>query len=137
MRVVAEQNMVSVAAGLAKEGFRPWVYSIAPFLYGALLLNRFGMMSVCTALPVILVGNGGRFTDTVSWAALIMPSKTTARCFPFWACRVYLPACDCDLSELIRYLIARQTILGIYGLGPFRTTEMAFAAPIRFFGAIC
>ena len=30
---VAEQNMVTVAAGLARSGLRPWVYSIAPFLY--------------------------------------------------------------------------------------------------------
>ena len=30
---VAEQNMVGVAAGLAKSGLRPWAYSIAPFLY--------------------------------------------------------------------------------------------------------
>ena len=32
---VAEQNMVSVAAGLARAGFRPWIYSIAPFVYAA------------------------------------------------------------------------------------------------------
>ena len=30
---VAEQNMVSVAAGLARQKFRPWVYSIAPFVF--------------------------------------------------------------------------------------------------------
>ena len=30
---VAEQNMVSVAAGLARGGLHPWVYSIAPFIY--------------------------------------------------------------------------------------------------------
>src|SRR5260370_35583672 len=30
---VAEQNMVSVAAGLARSGLRPWVYSIAPLVY--------------------------------------------------------------------------------------------------------
>jgi len=29
---IAEQNMVSVAAGLDGAGLRPWVYSIAPFL---------------------------------------------------------------------------------------------------------
>ena len=29
---VAEQNMVCVAAGLARAGLRPWTYSIAPFL---------------------------------------------------------------------------------------------------------
>ena len=30
---VAEQNMVSVGAGLARVGLRPWLYSIAPFIY--------------------------------------------------------------------------------------------------------
>lgn len=30
---VAEQNMVSVAAGLAREGMKVWVYSIGPFLF--------------------------------------------------------------------------------------------------------
>jgi transketolase len=30
---IAEANMVSMAAGLAKSGFRPWVYSIAPFIF--------------------------------------------------------------------------------------------------------
>ena len=30
---VAEQNMVSVAAGLASQGLSVWAYSIAPFVY--------------------------------------------------------------------------------------------------------
>ena len=30
---VAEQNMVSVAAALAKQRFEVWAYSIAPFCY--------------------------------------------------------------------------------------------------------
>lgn len=29
---VAEQNMVTVAAALAHEGFIPWLYSISPFV---------------------------------------------------------------------------------------------------------
>lgn len=29
---VAEQNMVSVAAAMAREGLETWVYSIAPFV---------------------------------------------------------------------------------------------------------
>src|SRR5579884_151787 len=57
---VAEQNMVSVSAGLARQGLRPWVYSIASFLYtrpfeqirNDLCLHR---------LPVVLVGNGGGY----------------------------------------------------------------------------
>lgn len=57
---VAEQNMVSVAAGLARQGFRPWLYSIAPFLYA----RAFEQIrnDVCLhRLPVVLVGNGGGY----------------------------------------------------------------------------
>ena len=57
---VAEQNMVSVAAGLAKTGFSVWVYSIAPFCYA----RPFEQIrnDVCFHnLPVHLVGNGGGY----------------------------------------------------------------------------
>jgi transketolase len=57
---VAEQNMVSVAAGLGMSGLRPWVYSIAPFVYG----RPFEQIrnDVCLHdLPVTLVGNGGGY----------------------------------------------------------------------------
>lgn len=57
---VAEQNMVSVAAGLAATGLRPWVYSIAPFLYARALEQI--RNDVCLHdLPVTLVGNGGGY----------------------------------------------------------------------------
>src|SRR5262245_6852444 len=57
---VAEQNMVCVAAGLGKTGLRPWVYSIAPFVYA----RPFEQIrnDVCLPdLPVVLVGNGGGY----------------------------------------------------------------------------
>jgi transketolase len=57
---IAEQNMVSVAAGLAHAGLRPWVYSIAPFVYA----RAFEQIrnDVCLHnLPVFLVGNGGGY----------------------------------------------------------------------------
>lgn len=57
---VAEQNMVTVAAGLGMSGLRPWVYSIAPFLYG----RPFEQIrnDVCLHdIPVMLVGNGGGY----------------------------------------------------------------------------
>jgi len=57
---VAEQNMVSVAAGLAKTGFKPWVYSIAPFC----VARPFEQLrnDVCHhGLPVQIVGNGGGY----------------------------------------------------------------------------
>jgi transketolase len=57
---VAEQNMVSVAAGLARNGLRPWAYSIAPFIYA----RPFEQIrnDVCLhKLPVVVVGNGGGY----------------------------------------------------------------------------
>ena len=57
---VSEQNMVSVAAGLARQGMEVWVYSIAPFCYA----RPFEQIrnDICFhALPVKLVGNGGGY----------------------------------------------------------------------------
>lgn len=58
---VAEQNMMSMAAGTALAGFRPWVYSIVPFVtYRCLEQIR---NDVCFhGLPVKIVGNGGGYT---------------------------------------------------------------------------
>lgn len=57
----AEQNMAGVAAGLAFEGFKPWIYSIAPFVtYRCFEQTR---NDICLHnLPVRLVGNGGGYT---------------------------------------------------------------------------
>lgn len=57
---VAEQNMVGVAAGLAREGMEPWVYTIAPFGYA----RAFEQIrnDVCMhGLSVRLLGNGGGY----------------------------------------------------------------------------
>jgi len=57
---VAEQNMISVAAGLASEGFQVFVYSIGPFCYA----RPFEQIrnDICFGrLPVCLVGNGGGY----------------------------------------------------------------------------
>jgi transketolase len=64
---VAEQNMISVAAGLASSGLKTWVYSIAPFLYA----RPFEQIrnDVCQHdLPVFLVGNGGGYAYGVMGA---------------------------------------------------------------------
>lgn len=57
---IAEQNMLTVAAGLAAMGDRPWVYSIAPFLYA----RAFEQISndICKPnRPVMMVGNGAGY----------------------------------------------------------------------------
>lgn len=57
---VAEQNMISVAAGLARQGFDVWAYSIAPFCY-ARPFEQIRNDIAFHALPVRLVGNGGGY----------------------------------------------------------------------------
>jgi transketolase len=57
---VAEQNMVGVAAGLAKGGFRPVVYGLAAFVPVRVLEQI--KVDVCyEGLPVIFIGDGAGF----------------------------------------------------------------------------
>lgn len=57
---VAEQNMVSVAAGLARQNLEVWVYSIAPFCY-ARPFEQIRNDITFHNLPVKLIGNGGGY----------------------------------------------------------------------------
>lgn len=57
---IAEQNMVGVAAGLAKAGFKPIVYGLAAFVPVRVLEQI--KIDVCYEnLPVILIGDGAGF----------------------------------------------------------------------------
>lgn len=57
---VAEQNMVSVAAAMARDGWESWVYSIAPFCY-ARPFEQIRNDVTFHNLPVKLIGNGGGY----------------------------------------------------------------------------
>lgn len=57
---ISEQNMIGVAAGIAREGYKVFAYSIAPFCYA----RPFEQIrnDICfSKLPVCLVGNGGGY----------------------------------------------------------------------------
>ena len=101
---VAEQNMVSVAAGLARAGLRPWAYSIAPFLYA----RPFEQVrnDVCLhRLPVVLVGNGGGYGYGVMGATHhALEDYGVLTCLP--GLRAYIPAFDGDLDPLFAQLFA-------------------------------
>jgi transketolase len=99
---VAEQNMVAVGAGLARSGLRPWLYSIAPFLYARpfehirndLCLHR---------LPAVLVGNGGGYGYGVMGATHhALEDYGALLCLPHL--RAYVPAFDADVAALIEHL---------------------------------
>ncbi len=99
---VAEQNMVSVAAGLAKMGFQPWVYSIAPFIYA----RPFEQIrnDVCLHdLPVRLVGNGGGYAYGVMGATHhALEDYGAMLCL--MNLHVFIPAFAVDVLEIINQL---------------------------------
>jgi transketolase len=102
---VAEQNMISVAAGLARENFKPWCYSIAPFIYARALEQI--RNDVCLhSLGVTLVGNGGGYGYGVMGATHHSTNDYgTIGCQP--GIRSYIPAFDGDVAQVIAKLIAR------------------------------
>lgn len=57
---VAEQNMISVAAAMARQGLHVWAYSIAPFCY-ARPFEQIRNDIAFHHLPVRLLGNGGGY----------------------------------------------------------------------------
>ena len=54
---IAEQNLVGVAAGLAKSGFRPVVYALSAFI-PIRVLEQIKLDLCCDELPVLFIGDG-------------------------------------------------------------------------------
>lgn len=57
---IAEQNMVGMAAGLARAGFRPFVYGLSAFI-PVRVLEQIKLDVAHDQLPVILLGDGAGF----------------------------------------------------------------------------
>lgn len=101
---VAEQNMISVAAGLAHAGMAPWAYSIAPFLYA----RPFEQIrnDICAhRLAVRLVGNGGGYAYGVMGGTHhALEDYGALLCLRHL--RVFVPAFDDDVVALVDHLHA-------------------------------
>jgi transketolase len=96
---VAEQNMISVAAGLAKTGVRVWVYSIASFCYA----RPFEQIrnDVCLhRLPVHLVGNGGGYGYGVM-GSTHHAIEDYGVLLALQNMKAFVPAFDADLNEIV------------------------------------
>jgi transketolase len=95
---VAEQNMIGVAAGLAREGLKVFVYSIAPFCYARPYEQI--RNDICLAnLPVCLVGNGGGY----AYGHMGPTHHALEDCAVLNALgvRVLVPAFDEDISVML------------------------------------
>jgi transketolase len=99
---VAEQNMVSVAAGLARAGLRPWAYSIAPFIYARPYEQI--RNDVCFhGLPARLVGNGGGYGYGVM-GATHHALEDYGALLGLPGLRVFVPAFSADVDAAVRRL---------------------------------
>ncbi|MBI5637382.1 MAG: transketolase [Nitrospinae bacterium] len=96
---VAEQNMVSVAAGMASEGLPAWVYSIAPFAYA----RPFEQIrnDVCShKLNVKIVGNGGGYAyGSMGATHHALEDYGAMLCLPHM--RAYVPAFGDDVAPVV------------------------------------
>jgi transketolase len=100
---VAEQNMVSVAAGLASTGLRPWAYSIAPFIFARPLEQI--RNDVCLHdLPVKLVGNGGGYAYGVMGASH-HAIEDYGILLSLLNMRVFVPAFGSDIGPIVEKLM--------------------------------
>lgn len=104
---IAEQNMISVAAGLAQQGMMAWIYSIGPFAYA----RPFEQIrnDVCfQSLPVKLVGNGGGYAYGV-----MGPSHHAIEDYGVLltlpGMRVYVPLFARDISPMIERMAQSPT----------------------------
>jgi transketolase len=129
---VAEQNMISVAAGLAQQGLAPFCYSIAPFL----VFRPFEQirLDVCAHdLNVKLVGNGGGYGYGIMGAThhaledlAVLTALLNMKC--------YIPFCNEDVAEVCQAMVGRTgpayLRLG-FGLAPKGLALHRKYAPVR------
>lgn len=96
---VAEQNAVSLAAGLARAGHLPWVYSAAVFT--ALRPYEQIRNDVCLhQLPVKLVGNGGGYAYGIMGATHhALEDVGALRALPHLCS--YLPLVATDVADVV------------------------------------
>lgn len=92
---VSEQNMVSMAAGLARQGLRPLCYSIAPFVVFR-PYEQTRLDAALHGLPVKIVGNGGGYGYGIMGASHhALEDFAVLSCLPNFLC--VAPLCNADV----------------------------------------
>src|SRR6516165_9837429 len=103
---VAEQNMVGVAAGLAKGGFRPVVYGLSAFVPVRVLEQI--KLDVCYEnLPVVFVGDGaGVVYGTLGASHQSTEDIAALRALPHM--RILSPADDLEMTACMELAFRRE-----------------------------
>lgn len=120
---VAEQNMMGVAAGLAREGMKVIAYSIAPFAYA----RPFEQIrnDICLGnLPVCIVGNGGGYA--YGYMGPTHHALEDCAAMNALGVRVLAPAFDEDLSAMLENVISPTYLRLGYDARPKDTAPPAY-----------
>ena len=129
---VAEQNMITVAAGLAQQGLLPLCYSIAPFA----VFRPFEQIRLDLALHrrnVKIVGNGGGYGYGIMGATHhAIEDLAALSALQNFAC--FVPLCNSDVAGCCQQLFARigpaYLRLG-FGLWPSALGPLPAFQPVR------
>lgn len=124
---VAEQNMIGVAAGLAREGNKVFAYSIAPFCYA----RPFEQIrnDLCFAnLPVCIVGNGGGYA--YGYMGPTHHALEDCAAMSALGVRVLVPAFNEDISTMLEGITSPTYLRLGYDVRP-ENTEVPEYAPWR------
>ena len=103
---IAEQNMLSVAAGLAEIGMRPFIYSISPFIY-ARALEQIRNDICLQDLPVCMIassagygyGNNGPTHHALEDYGIISTLQNI---------QVYIPSFTSDMKDIAAMMIKTE-----------------------------
>ena len=103
---VSEQNMITMAAGLASEGYTPICYSIAPFaVFRPAEQIR---LDVCLHnMNVKIVGNGGGYGYGIM-GATHHAIEDIALLSSFQKMKCYIPFCNEDVSGVLSHLMSSR-----------------------------
>lgn len=103
---VAEHNMVTVAAGLAYVGLRPWIYSVAPFVTIKVLEELRNDIAL-QSRDVKIVGLGGGYDYAIAGPTHHV-LQDVAMMLTLPNVRVFAPAVVEDLQLIIKKMHARK-----------------------------
>ena len=123
---IAEQNMVGMAAGMARAGFRPFVYGLSAFI-PVRVVEQIKLDVAHDKLPVILIGDGAGFVyGTLGTSHQSTEDIACTRAIPHLS--VYSPADRFELAACME--LAYQEKAPVYlRMGKSDRGDVHVAAP--------
>ena len=102
---IAEQSMMSIAAGLAQDGKRPFVYSIANFpTLRCLEQIRNDICAMRAPATIVSVGSGFAY-GTAGYSHYLIEDLSAMLAFQI---DIYSPACPSEVSLSLEKIIAKE-----------------------------